>query len=96
MSLLMVRRRPPGSALALSGAPSRTIRKIEYHPSRRGEDAALRACEEYDLILRSLRSRRLEGWTQRTDSRPSFETRPRGRSSGRGLRDAAKAPLLQR
>jgi len=27
-----------------------------------------------DLILRSLRSKRLEGWTQRTDSLPSFET----------------------
>jgi hypothetical protein len=26
--------------------------------------------------------KRLEGWTQRRDSRPSFETRPRGRSSG--------------
>src|SRR5712675_984753 len=35
-----------------------------------------------DLILRSLRSKRLEGWTQRTDSRPSFETRARARSSG--------------
>src|SRR6266849_5079481 len=34
-----------------------------------------------DLILRSLRSKRLEGWTQRTDSRPSFETRARARSS---------------
>src|SRR5712672_652725 len=31
-----------------------------------------------DLILRSLRSKRLEGWTQRRDSRPSFETRARG------------------
>src|SRR5882762_3514217 len=29
------------------------------------------------LILRSLRSKRLEGWTQRRDSRPSFETRAR-------------------
>jgi hypothetical protein len=28
-----------------------------------------------DLILRSLRSKRLEGWTQQLDSRPSFETR---------------------
>jgi len=27
------------------------------------------------LILRSLRSKRLEGWTQQLDSRPSFETR---------------------
>jgi hypothetical protein len=32
--------------------------------------------------LRSLRSKRLEGWPQQRDSRPSFETRPRGRSSG--------------
>ena len=31
-----------------------------------------------DLILRSLRSKRLEGWRQRRDSRPSFETRARG------------------
>src|SRR5882724_4882718 len=36
----MVRRRSPGSALALSGAPSRTMRKTYIHPSRRGEDAA--------------------------------------------------------
>jgi len=42
----------------------------------------LRAVKNTDLILRSLRSKRLEGWTQRMDSRPSFETRPRGRSSG--------------
>jgi hypothetical protein len=35
-----------------------------------------------DLILRSLRSKRLEGWNQRTDSRPSFETRAKARSSG--------------
>src|SRR5260221_5336508 len=34
--------------------------------------------KDTDLILRSLRSRRLEGWTQRRDSRPSFETRARG------------------
>jgi hypothetical protein len=27
-----------------------------------------------DLILRSLHSKRLEGWPQRMDSRPSFET----------------------
>src|SRR5450631_4565172 len=31
--------------------------------------------KDTDLILRSLRSKRLEGWTQRADSRPSFETR---------------------
>jgi hypothetical protein len=35
-----------------------------------------------DLILRSLRSKRLEGWTQAMDSRPSFETRAMARSSG--------------
>src|SRR6202044_628634 len=34
------------------------------------------------LILRSLRSKRLEGWLQASDSRPSFETRRRRRSSG--------------
>ena len=38
--------------------------------------------KETDLILRSLRSKRLEGWTQRMDSRLSFETRARARSSG--------------
>src|SRR6266481_2375858 len=38
---------------------------------------AERACEDTDLILRSLRSKRLEGWTRRMDSRPSFETRAR-------------------
>src|SRR5258705_2872628 len=43
----------------------------------------LRGCECIsDLILRSLRSKHLEGWTQRKDSRPSFETRARARSSG--------------
>jgi len=31
-----------------------------------------------DLILRSLRSKRLEGWTQHIDSRPSIETRAGG------------------
>jgi len=45
---LMVRRRSPGSALALSGAPSRTMRKA-YRSILR--DAAktplLRACEGY-------------------------------------------------
>jgi hypothetical protein len=34
-----------------------------------------------DLILRSLQSKRLEGWRQHADSRPSFETRRRRRSS---------------
>jgi len=33
-----------------------------------------RSLKDTDLILRSLRSKRLEGWTQRRDSRPSFET----------------------
>jgi hypothetical protein len=35
-----------------------------------------------DLILRSLRSKRLEGWTQRRDSQPSFQT-PSKRAQGR-------------
>src|ERR1700681_2541929 len=38
--------------------------------------------KDTDLILRSLRSKRLEGWMQRRDSRPSFETRAKARSSG--------------
>src|ERR1700730_16938397 len=35
---------------------------------------------ERTLILRSLRSKRLEGWRQWTDSRLSFETRARSSS----------------
>jgi hypothetical protein len=35
-----------------------------------------------DLILRSLQTKRLEGWPPRMDSRPSYETRARARSSG--------------
>jgi hypothetical protein len=38
--------------------------------------------KDTDLILRNLRSKRLEGWRQRRDSRPSFETRAKARSSG--------------
>jgi hypothetical protein len=37
-----------------------------------------RSLKDTDLILRRPRSGRLEGWTQRRDSRPSFETRARG------------------
>src|SRR5450432_1703517 len=37
--------------------------------------------KDTDLILRSLRSKRLEGWTQRADSRPSFDTRAPGGAS---------------
>src|SRR6266436_1080759 len=70
-SVLMVRRRAPGGALALSGAPSRTMRPVAIL-----RDAAPQTLTEYtDLILRSLRSKRLEGSTQHMDSRPSFETR---------------------
>jgi hypothetical protein len=36
--------------------------------------------KDSDLILRSLRSKRLEGWMQRRDSRPSFETALRASS----------------
>jgi hypothetical protein len=42
----------------------------------------LERVRDTDLILRSLRSKRLEGWTQRTDPRSSFETRAKARSSG--------------
>src|SRR5258708_8685578 len=42
---------------------------------RDGQEAAPQSLpENTDLILRSLRSKRLEGWAQGTDSRPSFET----------------------
>jgi hypothetical protein len=39
---------------------------------------AFEPVKDTDLILRCLRSKRLEGWTQRRESRPSFETRARG------------------
>src|SRR5712664_3166341 len=49
------------------------VRRGAPHNMRRPR---ARGCEYIsDLILRSLRSKRLEGWTQRMDSRPSFETR---------------------
>src|SRR5882672_7843342 len=48
------------------------VRRGAPHNMRRPR---ARGCEYIsDLILRSLRSKRLEGWTQRMDSRPSFET----------------------
>jgi hypothetical protein len=40
-----------------------------------GGTNGLISMKDTDLILRSLQSKRLEGWTQRRDSRPSFETR---------------------
>src|SRR5258708_4703995 len=53
--------------------------RLTYPRRRPGE----RGCEYIsDLILRSLRSKRLEGWTESADSRPSFETRAKARSSG--------------
>src|SRR5712664_433506 len=48
------------------------------HPSRRALVRAPQSLQRNaDLILRSLRSKRLEGWTQRADLWPSFETRAR-------------------
>jgi len=44
-------------------------------PNSQLSSPAKELVKDTDLILRSLRSKRLEGWTQRTDSRPSFETR---------------------
>ena len=53
--------------------------EIDYPRRRPGE----RGCEYIsDLILRSLRSKRLEEWTESADSRQSFETRAKARSSG--------------
>jgi hypothetical protein len=58
----------------------RTLRKTQTA----AEAAVTNALRDkiFDLILRSLRSKRLEGWTQRMDSQPSFETRRRRRFSG--------------
>ena len=53
-------------------ARSSRPRNMSRRP-RRGRGSSCRTGD--DLILRSLRSKRLEGWTQRMDSRPSFETR---------------------
>src|SRR6266850_2752255 len=47
-------------------------------PHSQSSSPAKEPVKDTDLILRSLRSKRLEGWTQRSDSRPSFETRARG------------------
>ena len=51
------------------------------HEVRRFELPAGTICPS-DLILRSRRSRRLEGWQLGMDLRPSFETRAGARSSG--------------
>src|SRR5258705_9877977 len=47
-------------------------------PRSQSSSPAKEPVKDTDLILRSLRSKRLEGWTQRRDSRLSFETRARG------------------
>jgi hypothetical protein len=52
---------------------------MKYHSIRRPGFEVVKYIS--DLILRSLRSKRLEGWTQSADSRPSFETRAQARSS---------------
>src|ERR1700687_3451624 len=46
----------------------------------RERSASRRLGMNTDLILRSLRSKRLEGWRQHSDSRLSFETRAGARS----------------
>src|SRR5882724_12170991 len=79
----MVRRRSPGSALALSGAPSRTMRKTNIHPSRRGEDAAPQ--DEVGDISAA-------GWAKR--SVPTIQDRDHI-SGGHGARGAFAHPTIR-
>ena len=75
-----------GRFINASGASCRggaNVRLMDKsRPNSQLSSPAKELVKDADLILRSLRSKRLEGWTQRTDSRPSFETRARARSSG--------------
>src|SRR5882762_8598431 len=67
---------------ALRGEVANVRLMDKSRPNSQLSSPAKELVKDTDLILRSLRSKRLEGWTQRTDSRPSFETRARARSSG--------------
>src|SRR5450756_1995758 len=68
-----------GSARRLEGWPQRTEPAAILRDARKG--ALLRGCECISvLILRSLRSKRLEGWQQAPALRPSFETALRASS----------------
>src|SRR5467141_4240715 len=67
---------------ALRGEAANVCLMNASTPHSQSSSPAKEPVKDTDLILRSLRSKRLEGWTQRRDSRPSFETRARARSSG--------------
>src|SRR6266436_2980961 len=67
---------------ALRGEVANVRLMDKSRPNSQLSSPAKELVKDTDLILRSLRSKRLEGRTQRTDSRPSFETRARARSSG--------------
>src|SRR5260370_18396725 len=87
LKLLMVRRR----TCAISNHEA-TVRAASFETRRKRRSSE--PVKKTDLILRSLPPgprearpdaklrKRLEGRTQRMDSRPSFETRARARSSG--------------
>src|SRR6266403_5401085 len=63
---------------ALRGEAANVCLMNASTPHSQSSSPAKEPVKDTDLILRSLRSKRLEGWTQRRDSRPSFETRARG------------------
>src|SRR6195256_6077664 len=65
---------------ALHGEVANVRLMDKSRPNSQLSSPAKELVKDADLILRSLRSKRLEGWTQRTDSRPSFETRARARA----------------
>src|SRR6267142_2826455 len=62
---------------ALRGEAANVCLMNASTPHSQSSSPAKEPVKDTDLILRSLRSKRLEGWTQRRDSRPSFETRAR-------------------
>src|SRR3989442_4792871 len=71
-----VRQTTARALILRSGRSPRLEGRGWVHPSRRAQVRAPQSLRRNtDLILRSLRSKRLEGWTQNRDSRPSFETR---------------------
>src|SRR6267142_3208323 len=59
---------------ALRGEAANVCLMNASTPHSQSSSPAKEPVKDTDLILRSLRSKRLEGWTQRRDSRPSFET----------------------
>src|SRR5258708_35111962 len=65
---------------ALRGEVANVRLMDKSRPNSQLSSPAKELVTDTDLILSSLRSKRLEGWTQRTDSLPSFETPARAPS----------------